>query len=122
MKRGFDMNRLSNVLRGAEGNRMAFWCPGCDEAHAIRIGSDGWGFNGDFDKPTFTPSILVRRGHHSDGNPECWCTYNKAHPKNPAPFTCGMCHSYVIDGRIQFLADSTHALAGQTVDLPEFEE
>jgi len=30
-----------------------------------------------------------------------------------------VCHSYVTDGRIQFLADCTHALAGLTVDLPE---
>ena len=29
------------------------------------------------------------------------------------------CHSFVTDGRIQFLADCTHPLAGQTVDLPE---
>ena len=28
------------------------------------------------------------------------------------------CHSFVTDGRIQFLSDSTHVLAGQTVDLP----
>ena len=31
-----------------------------------------------------------------------------------------VCHSFVTDGRIQFLADCTHALAGQTVDLPEW--
>ena len=28
--------------------------------------------------------------------------------------------AFVTDGRIQYLADSTHALAGQTVDLPEW--
>ena len=31
-----------------------------------------------------------------------------------------VCHSFVTDGRIQFLGDCTHSLAGQTVDLPEF--
>jgi hypothetical protein len=31
-----------------------------------------------------------------------------------------VCHSFVIDGRIQFLSDSTHVLAGQTVDLPKW--
>lgn len=35
---------------------------------------------------------------------------------NPIPFVC---HSFVTDGRIQFLSDCTHSLAGQTVDLPE---
>jgi hypothetical protein len=32
-----------------------------------------------------------------------------------------VCHSFVTDGRIQFLTDSNHALAGQTVDLPDVE-
>lgn len=33
-----------------------------------------------------------------------------------------VCHSFVTDGRIQFLADCTHDLAGLTVDLPDFPE
>lgn len=32
---------------------------------------------------------------------------------------CVVCHSFVTAGRIEFLPDCTHALAGQTVDLPE---
>lgn len=28
------------------------------------------------------------------------------------------CHSWVTEGRIEFLADCTHSMAGQTVDLP----
>jgi hypothetical protein len=31
-----------------------------------------------------------------------------------------VCHSFVTDGRIQFLDDSTHELAGETADLPEW--
>lgn len=78
-----------------------FWCPGCEQAHAVHVGGDHpgpkWGWNGSLDAPTFTPSILVKRhaGYES------------------------VCHSFVTNGRIQFLADSTHPLAGQTVDLPE---
>lgn len=65
-----------------------------------------WGFNGDFERPTFTPSILSRwEEWQGEGVP----------PKQH------ICHSFVTDGRIQFLADCTHALAGQTVDLPELE-
>jgi hypothetical protein len=30
-----------------------------------------------------------------------------------------VCHSFVTDGRIQFLGDCTHALANQTVELPD---
>jgi hypothetical protein len=33
--------------------------------------------------------------------------------------TAPRCHSFVRDGRIEFLTDSTHELAGQIVGLPE---
>ena len=33
-----------------------------------------------------------------------------------------VCHSFVNNGRIQFLLDCTHHLAGQTVNLPPFNE
>lgn len=85
---------------------LRFHCPGCSRDHHIQHGSDigpNWGWNGSLDKPTFTPSVLVTyQGHDAgqDGAP-------------PA-----VCHSFVTDGRIQYLGDCTHALAGQTVDLP----
>ena len=37
-------------------------------------------------------------------------------PFEPKPL---LCHSHVREGRIQFLSDCTHALVGQTVDLPD---
>ncbi len=113
------MSALGSKLRKVEGGGLMFRCPGCNHAHMVTIG-DGtgprWGWNGSADAPTFTPSILVRTGHfvqpegkHCDrsGDPE-W------------PCDCVCCHSFVIDGRIQFLTDSTHHLAGQTVDLPDW--
>jgi hypothetical protein len=50
--------------------------------------NEGWTFNGDFVKPTFTPSILVRSGHYMEGHTgdSCWCTYNAEHSDDPAPF------------------------------------
>lgn len=113
------MAALSAVLRSVSGNGLAFWCPGCDSAHAITHGGDGWTWDGNVDRPTFSPSVLIRSGHYI-GRTEagCWCTYNAEHPNEPAPFKCGQCHSFVRDGQIQFLSDCTHALAGQTVPLP----
>jgi hypothetical protein len=121
------MSALSRILRGGEDNGLLFWCPGCKTTHRIQHGSgEGprWGWNGDVNKPTFTPSVLVRMGHYAYSEPRdsCWCTYNKEHPDKPSPFTCQTCHSFVTDGRIQFLSDCTHALAGQTVDLPDFDQ
>ena len=114
------------VLRTAEGGRISFRCPGCNEIHTINIGEGPgarWTFNGDFDRPTFSPSVLVRTGHHASGQEgkDCWCTY-EARIGKPAPFKCSVCHSFVRDGQIQFLGDSTHALAGHTVPLPDFGE
>lgn len=36
--------------------------------------------------------------------------------------TKNVCHSFIKDGKIQFLGDCTHALANQTVDLPDWEQ
>lgn len=119
------MSQLSPILRDTEDNGLMFWCPGCKSAHRIQHGAGSdprWGWNADGLKPTFTPSVLVRTGHYIPGyDPEhCWCTFNAAHPDETPDFECSICHSFVTDGRIQFLSDCTHALAGQTVDLPEW--
>jgi hypothetical protein len=119
------MSQLSPILRGAWDSSVMFWCPGCKAAHRITYGTGNdyrWGWNGDVNKPTFTPSVLVRTGHYAYDTPpeKCWCTYNAEHPDNPSGYTCQVCHSFVTNGRIQFLSDCTHALAGQTVDLPEW--
>jgi hypothetical protein len=117
------MGALSRKLRNAEGGRLVFWCPGCEEAHGV---TGGWTWNGDAERPTFTPSVLVLSGHFAPGHQQppapCWCSYNAEHPGNPAPFRCYRCHSFVTDGQIQFLSDCTHALAGQTVPLPDWTE
>lgn len=102
------MSALGSKLRKLEDGRVAFWCPGCGRAHQVRVEGAGpgrWGWNESGETPTFTPSVLV--------------TYNGPDAgRNGAPPAA--CHSYVTAGRIRFLADSTHWLAGLTVDLPDF--
>lgn len=104
------------ILRIIEGEQLGFWCPGCKEMHVV---GPGWKFNGNYDRPTFSPSVLVTSGHylasHKQGEP-CWCTYAAEHPDQITP-KCFRCHSFVIDGQIQFLGDCTHELAGKTVPL-----
>lgn len=101
-----------------EGRKLLvhFHCPGCDRGHYLRTaeandynGSEGankpiWGFNCNLDLPTFTPSILIWRP---------WTDENGVKTEE-------RCHSFVTDGKIQFLVDCTHSLKNQTVDLPEF--
>lgn len=119
------MGMISRKLRAVEGGGLMFRCPGCNENHMVRVGEgDGprWGYNGNAERPTFTPSVLIKTGHYCQGQDgrDCWCTY-EARLGKPSPFRCSVCHSFVTDGRIQFLGDCTHALAGQTVDLPDWE-
>lgn len=106
------------VLRTIQDGYVGFWCPGCEGMHSIPVQPDnpnGWGFNGDYDKPTFTPSILVQAGHYAPGwqGPKCWCNTDLPN----CHYKCVRCHSFVTNGQIQFLSDCTHALAGKTVPL-----
>jgi len=96
------VSALSKVLRnwrdpdsGDEG--LTFFCPGCGDHHSIRTkGATAWGWNGDVEKPTFTPSVLVRSGHYVPGRDKdgCWCTYNaeqEAKGEKPSKFKCEVC-------------------------------
>lgn len=117
-------------LKRAQGGRAHFWCPACDSSHTVAVeGQGAWGFNGSDEAPTLSPSVLVTSGHFLDGRHQpadggCWCTYNAAQiakGEEPSPFKCGRCHSFVTDGRIQFLDDCSHALRGWH-DLPDWPE
>ena len=89
------MDRVVKVTCRDEGSYM-FACPGCDTYHIV----DGrWTFNGDMVKPTFRPSLKVTS-----------LNGDKNH----------VCHSWITDGKILFLDDCTHKLAGLIVDIPEF--
>jgi len=117
---------LSPILRSAAGQTLLFWCPGCNEAHGISCAPGGWTWNGDANRPTFHPSVLVRSGHyvHGDTPGNCYCDFAQRHPEAAADckWKCSRCHSFVRDGQIQFLPDCTHELAGQTVPLPAWTE
>ena len=108
------MSALSKILRSAQDGMLIFQCPGCGCAHGVHVG-DGqgprWTWNGNADQPTFTPSILVT-----------WPANPNADEKFKEWRTERRCHSFVTDGRIQFLGDCTHLLVGQTVELPAWNE
>lgn len=112
------MGQLSSRLRNVQGPALSFWCPGCDEAHVVGIGPNGWTWNGDADKPVFSPSVLVTGTKWLTDDEHARLMQGK-HVK-PTPTRC---HTFVgcngaQPGEIIFLGDCTHALAGTTVDLP----
>lgn len=77
-------------------DRFVFQCPGCEYLHTF---SSAWEYNGDSENPTVRPSILIT----GTGDIK-------------------RCHLYITDGKIQFLADCDHALAGKTIDMVEITE
>lgn len=92
--------------------RHSYWCPGCQTIHGIYIRDTdagqtfGWDFDGNLDAPTYSPSQL-----------SYWITRDGDRDIE------NLCHTFIRDGMIQFLADCTHGLRGQTVPmspLPDF--
>lgn len=100
-KERIDIGRLKEGPNGWEReskivDSWKFLCPGCGYNHSFWM--DGrWTFDGNEQAPTFSPSLLLKQ---EDG----WRF---------------RCHSFVQGGKIVFLDDCTHAMRGQTVDLPE---
>lgn len=93
------------LYRGDEAKgELMFFCPGCQCGHSVTTKAANdcgaqWKWNGNMDKPTFTPSLLIYADLHGGAV---------------------QCHSFVTDGMIRFLNDSSHALKGQTVPLEPF--
>jgi len=95
---------MSNVIELLEDHHYTFPCPGCKMSHSVTVDgyknqrSATWGWNGNLEKPTFTPSILVT-----------W-DWGEKHEKR-------RCHSFITNGVWRFLNDCTHELAGKEVPM-----
>lgn len=93
------------------GEMYWFWCPGCNSHHTYRTklakGEAGptWGFNGNMEKPSFTPSLRVFYPAHMEHGVKV--------PEKT------LCHLYLTDGVIRYEGDCIHNLAGKQVPLGE---
>ncbi len=89
------MSRLESARRQPSGETVYYFlCPGCKTNHLFE---GKWTFNGDMEKPTFSPSHVnlidaTRR-----------------------------CHIFITDGVVQYLSDCTHELAGQSIPLADMD-
>lgn len=104
------MGQVSAVLRRGQG-RYFHWCPACEEMHQL---PDGWTFNGNLDKPTFSPSFKHsgKRTVVVDGR---WT--GEWHRDADGKPLDGTCHYIITDGRIHFCSDSWHGRS-DVVDMP----
>ena len=69
-----------------------------------------WTFDGNMESPTFGPSIRCFTTETTDDNDK----------PLPHPVERTLCHYFIKAGKIEFCGDSPHALAGRTVDLPDW--
>ena len=94
---------MNKVCLTSDGT-LLWYCPGCRGGHGVPvIGARVWDWNKSLTSPTLSPSVLV----HSHAR---W--QEEDQPR---------CHVFIREGKIQFLADCSHSLAGQTVDVPPWE-
>lgn len=99
------MPRL-RALEYSDDSGWLIFCPACRCGH--KFDRQRWAFNGDLERPTFTPSMLVRVGPWPDFHPRAG--------------QVDVCHSFVTNGEIRYLGDSTHGWAFRTVSLEFFPE
>lgn len=90
------MNRAYVTTDGT----FCWHCPGCKGGHGVPVvGGRAWGWNQSLENPTLTPSVLIFE-----------------HERHEAP-NQPRCHCFIRDGKIEFLTDCTHELAGQTLEM-----
>lgn len=87
--------------------KLSAFCPACDFEHGFRVDLEGhglwgvgntWDFDGNWEKPTFSPSMGANMGGT-----------DKLHP---------VCHSFLENGLWKFQGDCTHSFAGQVLEVP----
>ncbi len=82
-------------------DEILFYCPGCGSLHSMTFNGflnecgATWTFNGNYEKPTLSPSLLVTWENNR-------------------------CHSLINNGMMQFLGDCTHENKNKTLEIPSF--
>lgn len=121
------MGLISKILRRTTTG-FIWWCPGCKQSHGINVGQSSgpnWSWNNDPEKPSFSPSVLVR-GTRQDLTDEEEVQLDKdaetltREQLLEHPVYSFRCHSFVENGHMRFLSDCTHELANQTVPIPHW--
>ena len=94
---------ISPKFQETDKGTMFWFCPGCKVLHPIYLDIPGrvgpkWNWNGSLENPTFSPSFLTQ-----------WKQRDVDH----------VCHTFIREGKVQYLGDCTHELKNTTIDLPD---
>lgn len=87
-------------LKVSEDGERRFWSFACQACRSVHQVDGRWMFDGNLERPTFAGSVLV----HADER-----------------IKQSRCHSFVTSGLISYYCDSTHAFAGQVLELPDWD-
>ena len=87
------------VFPDMQGLTAMMYMPGYNDLVMIPVNGPGWHWNGDRQKPTFSPSILDPGGGGRVRN-----------------------HVFVRNGIIEYLSDCRHELAGRKIELPRLKD
>lgn len=113
-------NKISSVLwerdYGDGRKELLYNCPACGNLHFVRVGTwpggAVWTWDGNAEKPTFSPSIKVTGTQPvTDAEVEAITAGQKIAPR---PLCC---HFFIRAGQIEYCGDCTHAMAGKTVPM-----
>ncbi len=107
------LGRTHHDARHDYGGHLAHWCPACKELHEIAVdrpfrNGARWTWDGNGAAPSFSPSMNIRVGPYPQSSKKAGHV--------------DVCHYFVRAGRIEYLGDCTHVMAGQTVDMPDLPE
>lgn len=99
--------------------QLTYWCIGCEAGHTIEVEDEkAWTWDGNVNKPTFSPSILSMPREKLNESGKLLVQSNRGSElTDEHRIKTPRCHCFVKNGRIEYLSDSEHSLAGQTVDM-----
>lgn len=108
------------LIQGTESGRLYHWCPACLTLHPLPSDTGKWTFDGNFEKPTFSPSFKHSGMQTVTDVQGRWTgEWVLDANGNGVPF---ICHYILTAGVLNFCGDCTHAMAGQSVPLPPVPE
>lgn len=115
------MAKIKEIEISNGHNKLRFICPGCNEEHQI---TRSWDFDGNFEQPTISPSIKVTFEYSSELNnkkaKEFFLKKGRFPTRKELPYDIKqICHSYIKNGKIEYLGNCHHKLKNQTIDLPQ---
>ena len=102
------IKEMSKLVYNQEENSYYLHCPGCNTTHSIKTGNTDKGslhvhkFDENFDKPTFSPSVIVDYGLDGVNNRR-------------------VCHFFVTEGRLDY-QNCFHSLRNTSVALQDIPE